>query len=112
MVLLYFLCCELKLNSHCLQRDALQDDSYGLQEPSPELMDMSQSGPAEQYEEDEDEMYMQQAPNDTLIALQLLRSQFPAKARVGTLCTAVARFFQLLPFLDSFRLCPILNLQH
>lgn len=69
------------------ERDALEDDSYGLQEPSPELMDMSQSGPAEQYEEDEDEMYMQHAPNDTLIALQLLRSQFPAKARVGSGCS-------------------------
>ena len=33
--------------------------------------------------EDEDEMLMQAAPNDTYLALQLLRSQFPAKARVG-----------------------------
>lgn len=50
-------------------------------------MDMALSGSADQYEtyeKDEDQMYMQQAPNDTLIALQLLRSQFPAKARVGT----------------------------
>ena len=40
------------------------------------------------YEDDEDQLYMQQAQNDTLIALQLLRSQFPAKARVGT-CKAL-----------------------
>ena len=50
-------------------------------------MDMAMSGSADQYGtygEDEDQLYMQQAPNDTLLALQLLRSQFPAKARVGT----------------------------
>ncbi len=49
-------------------------------------MDMAMPD-SEQYapeEDDEDQIYMQQAATDTLLALQLLRSQFPAKARVGT----------------------------
>jgi len=66
------------------QRDAVEGSGYS-QEAS-DIMDIAMSGSAEQYEpteDDEDQMFMQQAPNDTLIALQLLRSQFPAKARVG-----------------------------
>lgn len=50
-------------------------------------METNMANSADHYEtceQDEDQLYMQQAPNDTLIALQLLRSQFPAKARVGT----------------------------
>ena len=43
-----------------------------------------QESPEAMEPEDEEEMFMQDAPNDTLVALQLLRSQFPAKARVGT----------------------------
>ena len=67
------------------QREALEEP--GCPEEDAGLMDMAMSGSGDQYEtygEDEDQMYMQQAPNDTLLALQLLRSQFPAKARVGT----------------------------
>lgn len=69
-----------------LQREALQGP--GCPEEGAELddMDVNMSTSAvqyETYEEDEDQLYMQQAPNDTLIALQLLRSQFPFKARVG-----------------------------
>ena len=56
-----------------LQREALSDD-YLQEQASPEAMEP----------EDEEEMFMQDAPNDTMVALQLLRSQFPAKARVGT----------------------------
>ena len=47
-------------------------------------MVMPDSGQYAPAEDDEDEIYMQQAASDTLLALQLLRSQFPAKARVGT----------------------------
>lgn len=69
-----------------LQRDALEQEGYPPDEPGPEFMDMAMPD-SEQYapeEDDEDQIYMQQAANDTLLALQLLRSQFPAKARVGT----------------------------
>lgn len=69
-----------------LQREALEGPGYTEEVAELDAMDMSLSTSADQYEtyeEDEDQLYMQQASNDTLIALQLLRSQFPAKARVG-----------------------------
>ena len=70
------------------QREALEEEPGYLEEGAGlSEMDMSMATSADQYdtfEEDEDQLYMQQAPSDTLIALQLLRSQFPAKARVGT----------------------------
>ena len=68
-------------------------------------MDMSVSTSADQYdtyEEDEDQLYMQQAPNDTLIGLQLLRSQFPAKARVGTCHYSAGRMSRCLPTCTAF----------
>ena len=43
-----------------------------------------QESPEPMEPEDEDEMFLQEAPNDIMVALQLLRSQFPAKARVGS----------------------------
>lgn len=67
-----------------IQRDAVEGDQ---EEPGLDEMDLAMSGSADQFvpnEDDEDQMFMQQAPSDALIALQLLRSQFPAKARVGT----------------------------
>ena len=48
-----------------------------------EQMDMSQTSNSFPIA-DEDDMLVQAAPTDTYLALQLLRSQFPAKARVGT----------------------------
>lgn len=78
------------------QRDALEESGY----PEQDTMDMSVSTSADQYdtyEEDEDQLYMQQAPNDTLIGLQLLRSQFPAKARVGTFHYSAGRMSCRLP---------------
>ena len=70
-----------------MQRDALDADYQPQEEPGADFMEVALPDSAEQYapdEDDEDQVYMQQAPNDTLIGLQLLRSQFPAKARVGT----------------------------
>ena len=70
-----------------MQRDALDANYQPQDEPGADFMEVALPDSAEQYapeEDDEDQMYMQQAPNDTLMALQLLRSQFPAKARVGT----------------------------
>lgn len=46
-------------------------------------VDMAMSNETFASFQDEDDMLMQAAPNDTYLALQLLRSQFPAKARVG-----------------------------
>ena len=69
-----------------LQREALEGPGYPEDGAELDAMDSNMSTSADQYEtyeEDEDQLYMQQAPNDTLIALQLLRSQFPSKARVG-----------------------------
>ncbi|DBA77673.1 TPA: hypothetical protein ACH3X2_008375 [Trebouxia sp. C0005] len=65
------------------ERDALEQEGYPPDGPGPEFMDMAMPD-SEQYapeEDDEDQIYMQQAATDTLLALQLLRSQFPAKAR-------------------------------
>lgn len=56
---------------------------------------MASADQYETYEEVDDQLYMQQAPNDTLIALQLLRSQFPAKARVGTFSYPAGAFVVL-----------------
>lgn len=70
-----------------LQREALEEPGYLEEGAGLDDMDVNMATSADQYdtfEEDEDQLYMQQAPSDTLIALQLLRSQFPAKARVGT----------------------------
>lgn len=70
------------------ERDALEQEGYPPDEPGPEFMDMAMPD-SEQYapeEDDEDQIYLQQAASDTLLALQLLRSQFPAKARVGGYC--------------------------
>ena len=69
-----------------VQREALEGPG-NPEDTDLDAMDTNMANSADQYEtyeEDEDQLYMQQAPNDTLIALQLLRSQFPAKARVGT----------------------------
>lgn len=70
------------------QREALEEEPGYVEEGTGlDEMDIRMATSADQYdtfEEDEDQLYMQQAPSDTLIALQLLRSQFPAKARVGT----------------------------
>lgn len=69
------------------QREALEGPGYPEEGAELDAMGMNMATSADQYEsyeEDEDKLYMQQAPNDTLIALQLLRSQFPSKARVGT----------------------------
>lgn len=69
-----------------VQREALEGPGNPTEDTDLDAMDTSiaSADQYETYEEDEDQLYMQQAPNDTLIALQLLRSQFPAKARVGT----------------------------
>lgn len=69
------------------EREALEEEPGYLEEDAGlDEMDMHMATSADQYtfEEVEDQLYMQQAPSDTLIALQLLRSQFPAKARVGS----------------------------
>lgn len=50
-----------------------------------EQMDVSQANNSFPMFEDEDDILVQAAPTDTYLALQLLRSQFPAKARVGTI---------------------------
>lgn len=66
-----------------LQQDMLNE---GYQQEYPEdleAMDMPSPNDGFAAYEDEDELLMQAAPNDTYLALQLLRSQFPAKARVG-----------------------------
>ena len=70
-----------------LQREALEGPGYPEEGAELEPVDVDVATLADHYEtydDDEDQTYMQQAPNDTLIALQLLRSQFPSKARVGT----------------------------
>lgn len=48
-----------------------------------DTVDMPMSNDTFTAYQDEDDMLMQAAPNDTYLTLQLLRSQFPAKARVG-----------------------------
>ena len=56
------------------QREALEEEPGYLEEGAGlSEMDMSMATSADQYdtfEEDEDQLYMQQAPSDTLIALQ------------------------------------------
>lgn len=68
-----------------LQQEALEDGLPPEQYPEDmEQMDVSQANNSFPMFEDEDDILVQAAPTDTYLALQLLRSQFPAKARVGT----------------------------